>query len=161
MDRYDKLPQELQKHVRGGKGESMLDGYLRFLTLSESERYESLGQSWSGWQESIPFAVTAFGDLLAWTEDGYIMMYRFLENKAQIILSGATFFDVNINDPDYQKDFFDLDLFKQARRNIGPLRAEESYIFEPIPALGGAKESLYLSNTGKTWEYLNYVISMC
>ena len=61
----------------------------------------------------------------------------------------------------YQKDFFDLDLFKQARRNIGPLRAEESYIFEPIPALGGAKESLYLSNTGKTWEYLNYVISMC
>ena len=70
----------------------MLDGYLRFLTLLESERYESLGRSWSGWEDSIPFAVTAFGDLLAWTADGYIMMYRFIDNKAQIILSGASFF---------------------------------------------------------------------
>ncbi len=154
------MPQELQKHVKGGKGESMLDGYLRFLTLLESERYESLGRSWSRWEDSIPFAVTAFGDLLAWTADGYIMMYRFIDNKAQIILSGASFFEVNVHDPEYQKDFFDLDLFKQARRSLGPLRAEESYIFEPIPALGGARESLYLNNIGKTWEYLNYVISM-
>jgi len=154
------LPQELQKHVKGGKGESMLDGYLRFLTLLESERYESLGRSWSRWEDSIPFAVTAFGVLLTWTADGYIMMYRFIDNKAQIILSGASFFEVNVHDPEYQKDFFDLDLFKQARRSLGPLRAEESYIFEPIPALGGARESLYLNNIGKTWEYLNYVISM-
>ena len=60
-------------------------------------------------------------------------------------------------DEEYQKDFFELNLYSQAVEKLGKLSSDESFIFNPIRALGGDK-SIENLDKGKTDVYLQFLL---
>lgn len=147
----EKLPNNIQDYIKND-GSPLLDGYIRFLDKQSSERiYEIVSKS-AIWNDGIPFATTVFGDLLAW-EDGYVMLYKMSEEDYTVMLSGSAFFFDNLNDPEYQSDFLQLDLYAEAKSKLGEVKENECYVIEPIPRLGGAREVKYMS-VGDLHSYL-------
>jgi hypothetical protein len=130
-----------------------LDGYLRFLPQKAVPQCIALLERSSIWNGGIPFAVTAFCDVLVWEEDGFIDLYRLIDGENQIILSGSEFFFDVIADEDYQRDYFDLAAYRLVKEKLGTLNADQCYVYEPIPAFGGTK-SLEAVSVGKTLPYL-------
>ena len=55
------------------------------------------------------------------------------------MMYGDNFFFQNIMDVDFQKEFFELELFKAAQEKYGKISAEQCYAFVPLPSLGGDK----------------------
>jgi len=160
MAKIKDLPQELKEYIGSGKSLRLLDGYIRLLSTDEQiKQYSDVMQKWNSKKTDIPFAVTAFGDILAWTGDGYISMNRLIDNRSDIILSGAKFFFSVVTDKSFQREWFDIELHVEARKKIGEIKDDECYTFEPVPALGGSKELSNLKK-GKTLEYLYIVASL-
>ena len=149
------IPVELHKYL-SEDGNPLLDGYIRFLDEFSRSRFRALASCYEGWSGGEPFAITAFGDLLVW-DGSYVLMYRFVDGKVDVILSGFTFFFANVQDPAYQKDFFDLPLFIAAKKKLGQIANDECYTFEPLPMLGGAKDIAHVSK-GKAFEYLSMIV---
>lgn len=156
MSAVEQLPDNIKDYRKKNK-ENLLDGYIRFLDEGgRSELLDIVKKSFL-WEGGIPFATTAFGDVFVWN-DGYIMLYKFTEADYQVILSGSGFFFENIKDTEYQKDFFDYDLYLAALARNGTIGEGECFTIEPIPALGGARELSYI-HVGDMNAYLNLVIS--
>lgn len=146
------LPEELNKYI----DKSVLNGYLRFLDETMRTEYTKLLENYYQWEGGIPFAITAFADILVWN-DKYVYKYNLLDNDVSVILSGFDYFFQNIEDEDYQKDYFELDLYEMCREKIGDLNFDECYTFEPIPALGGSKTTETVSK-GKSPEFVALLI---
>ena len=66
---------------------------------------------------------------------------------------GDKFFFQNVEDADFQSEYFDMNLYYQAKSKYGPLSQNQCYTFAPIPALGGAKK-LESIQTGDLSAYL-------
>ena len=135
---------------------SLLNGYLRLLDEPMQNKVLSIIEKYEDWQGGIPFAITAFGDVLVW-DSNYVFMYKLVEDKVDVILSGFDFFFDNINDKEYQKDFFDLVLYNSAVEKYGALENDECFTIQPLPKLGGKLEINYLSK-GKFVEYLALIL---
>ena len=110
------------------------------------------------WEKDNPFGITAFGDILAVDNEGYIIMYKLLDAEKNVICANAELFFKLINDKEYQADYFALDEYEYAKKNIGILEKDECYTYEPIPALGGNKSRNTISK-GKKVEYLSILTS--
>ena len=133
------IPQELNKFLNEYGPKKLLDGYLQLLDHNASEKYSKLSsQITKEYGDLEIFAVTAFADLLAW-DGNYVYMFKLAEGKVEVIMSGFTFFFSNIKDPDFQSEFFDIELFSQSQRRLGNLGDNECLTFEPLPLLGGEK----------------------
>lgn len=151
------LPKILTERIQK-KDYVLLNGYLRLLDEPMQDKVLSLIEKYEDWQSGIPFAITAFGDVLVW-DSNYVFMYKLVEDKVDVILSGFDFFFDNINDKEYQKDFFDLDLYNSAINRLGPLAKDECFTIQPLPKLGGKKEESYLAK-GKFIEYLALILML-
>lgn len=153
MHNYNNIPEELKnKDV----GYVYANGYIRFFDENESNEIEEMISSSELWQGGIPFAVTAFGDVLVWY-DNYIYLYDFTTNDYSVIMSGSKFFMSNIEDEDYQADYFDMELLKESIAKVGKLNDLDCYTLAPIPAIGGAREVKYVG-TGDLKVYLSILI---
>lgn len=151
----EKLPDNIKEYIEQNQ-EDLLGGYIRFLKKEDITAISEIVQKSSMWEGGVPFATTAFGDVFVWNE-GYILLYKFTEADYNVILSGSTFFFDNINDIEYQKDFFDIDLYENVLAEYGELDNTECYTLEPVPALGGARELPYI-HIGDMKTYLHMVI---
>ena len=100
-----------------------------------------------------PFAMTAFGDILAYSNDGYIFNISFESHSCKVI--GTKKFTSNLKDPEYLKDNFDMDLYEYALNTLGKLKPGECYGYQPLRSLGGGKSNL---TKDKLREYLNICI---
>lgn len=150
------LPNIISEKSDNGRAK-LLNGYLRFIPEEQWELYVKVLKQSPLWDNGIPFAVTAFCDLLVWDKDGYILIYQMVDRIKHVVMHGADFFFANINEPQFQKDFFDLKLYNEALEMFGGLQNDQCYIFEPIPALGGSKELKNIS-IGNTLPYLSILI---
>ncbi len=150
---YNNLPEELKNK---NDGYSYAKGYIRFLGESESGEIEKIVSNSDLWQGGVPFAVTPFGDILVWYNN-YVYLYDFALNDYSVILSGSKFFMSNIEDPDYQDDFFDMSLLDEAINKVGALNGGNCYTLEPMPSIGGAKEIKYIG-IGDLKVYLTLLI---
>lgn len=133
------LPPAIQAHIDAG-GADLLDGYIRFIKPQDTASFMSLLSGKAFWESDIPFATTAFGDILAWNVDGYIQLYRLVDGTSSIMMADDKFFFEDVNDEAFQKDYFDVTLFRDAEKLLGKLNPGQCYAFEPLPALGGAKD---------------------
>lgn len=156
MEILEKLPDNIKEHIKKG-GKDILDGYIRFLDKNSIEEIKAILEKSPMWEGGIPFATTVFADVFVWNKE-YILLYKFTEADYNVILSGSKFFFANVDDIEYQKDFFDVDLYVMAAGKIGRVASTECYTIEPIPALGGARELSFI-NTGDMKTYLDIVIS--
>lgn len=155
MNYLAKLPQNIKEYIEQDK-EELLEGYIRFHNEEEIDSILSIINQSNMWNGGIPFATTAFGDVFVW-QDGFIVLYKFTEADYNVILSGSTFFYENVNDLDYQKEFFDIALYREAVNRFGSINRKECFSLEPIPALGGAREIKYVQ-IAEMKAYLSLVI---
>lgn len=151
MNEINKLPDNIKNYILTD-GKDLADGYIRFLNSDKIDEISEILKKSQIWNNGVPFAITVFGDVVAW-EDNYIVLYKFTDEDYTIILSGSEFFFTNLQDKTYQQDFFDIELYHEAVKRLGKISREQCYIFEPIPKLGGAREVKYL-NIG---EFKNYI----
>lgn len=156
MNLFEGLPANLKNWVCTTK-ETLADGYIRPLNEIQCNSINQILKGFSIWNGGIPFATTVFGDVLSW-EDGYVVLYKMPEEDFSIILAGTKFFFSNISDVEYQKDYFDMPLYKAAIAKFGKVDNDHCYILEPIPKLGGNREEKYL-NTGELIPYLALLTS--
>lgn len=150
------LPKKITAYLENS-GKDLLDGYIRFLQPKDGDNLRSHLEEKHFWKSDIPFAVTAFGDVFAWNTDGFIQLYKLTDGISPIIMYGDDFFFENISDVDFQKDFFDLDLFKVAKERHGNISANQCYAFVPLPILGGAKDVNSIEIEDMT-AYLSFLI---
>lgn len=148
------LPENIKKFINDGNL-VLLKGYLTFLTEDQIKKVVEIVKNSSLWEGGIPFAYTAFGDVLVWNDE-FIELYKFKDGVSNVIMSGSEFFFTNIKDTDYQKDFFEVDLYKEAVSKMDLLDKNEVFGFEPLLALGGTKKVDYLKKV-KFPEYLELI----
>ena len=154
MGLIDNLPNNIKKYIEIN-GNNLAENYIRFLSKEQIEGVFEIIQHASIWNEGIPFATTAFGDVIVW-EKGYVMLYKFTEENYTVILSGTDFLFVNFEDEAYKDEFFDMELYRDAIVKCGEVTADECYTLEPIPRLGGKRELKYI-NKGKLMSYLGMI----
>ncbi len=133
------LPSNIQRFVTT-KDLEFLDGYIRIINLKNVDQFLEIFEGKDFWESDLPFATTAFGDILAWNLDGYIQLYKMTDGTSEIIMCGDDFFAQNIEDSAFQKTYFNLELFYDAQKKYGKILPDQCYAFIPIPALGGKKE---------------------
>ena len=133
------LPTNIQRYIAGDNLE-LLDGYIRFINIRDIKAFLDILSGKEFWESDIPFAITAFGDIFAWNSDGYIQFYKMTEGTSTIIMRGDKFFIQNTADHEFQKAYFELDMFYAAKEQYGNLSPDQCYGFVPIPALGGKKD---------------------
>ena len=153
------IPNELRTYLESGGVTLLLGGYIRLLDCAEREQYTHYVEPiTTKWENTEVFGLTAFGDLLVW--DGrYVHLFRLAEDRSEVISSGFSFFFKNIEDKDYQKDYFDMELFEKAQNRLGPLQGTECFAFEPIPLLGGERTLESITKTTAE-NYIRFLISL-
>ena len=153
------IPYELQRYLSTYGASKLIGGYLELLDASRRKTFSELIKPVAEKYGTLEvFALTAFADVLAW--DGqYVYMLRLSEGRGNVILSGFTFFFSNINDPDYEAEYFDLNLFEQAKEALGTLQEGECYAFEPLPILGGDR-TVDTVRKEKVESYIQFLVSI-
>lgn len=155
MGFLDQLPENIKEYIENKK-EPLLDGYIRFFGEEKITEITDIVSRSSIWNGGIAFAVTAFGDVFVW-EGGYVFLYQFTDSDYNVILSGTDFFFENIEDEDYQADFFDLTLYQESVDKYGEIDESECFTLEPIPALGGERKLKYV-HVGDMKTYLSLLV---
>lgn len=152
------LPEQLQNYLKTNTSHQLLGGYLTILDTDERILYTTISRPLTKQYGDLEaFARTAFGDILAW--DGkYVFLLKLSEQKTEIILSGFSFFFSNIEDPAYQKEYFELELYAQAVNKLGALTCDECYSFEPLPVLGGAKSVDFIQKCCAK-DYISFLVN--
>ena len=135
------------------ENQSLVNGYIRPISNSEVDEYITILTNCSLKDKYNPFAITAFGDIIAIDNEGFIMIFRLVDGIENVICADADLFFNLLDDKEYLNDCFFMDDYEYARKVVGELQKDESYIYEPIPALGGSKSRESIGK-GKTKEYL-------
>ena len=91
---------QLPKQINDYTNKSLLNGYLRFLDDKTRKEYTKILETYYQWEGGIPFAITAFADVLVWN-DNYVYKYNLIEDNVSVILSGFEYFFQNIEDDEY------------------------------------------------------------
>lgn len=133
----DKLPSELLDVWREYGFGQIFNGYIKIINPDEYK--DIVKKSYFRGEEAIPIMVTAFGDIITWEDNRYIRMICFKDGIFKGLGAGFKFFFSNMLDEDFQKDFFELALYKLANEKIGKLDFDECYGFVPLLGLGGKK----------------------
>lgn len=146
------LPEKITE-IRASSGGRLLGGMIRFLSPEELEPVLSAGYRCSG--TAIPFAITAFGDILTWEKDNYICKVSFRHNRSEVLASGAAYFFEDLEeDRRYASEHFETDLFAEATEKLGVLSESECYGFIPLEELGGPTDVDHI----KKVQYKEYLL---
>lgn len=133
------LPAELTAVWKTYGFGTLLDGYLK---LTDPEDYRSLlCDSYVLGDDAIPIFVTAFADIVTWERGRYIRMVRFRDGTFQGMAAGFNFFWGDLGSGAFDRQFFDLALYKSAVDLHGPLQFDECFGFVPLLGLGGRKSA--------------------
>lgn len=139
-------------------GKTVMNGYIRpidkksYKTLTEIIKKSNLFEN-----EEI-FAYTVFGDILAVDSEGYVMLFKLLEGMKTVICAEGELFFTLVNDAEYRKDYFRINEYNYALKNIGELKKDECYTYVPLPALGGGMSNDEISK-GKAIEYMQLLVT--
>lgn len=147
------LPEKISKQIEAGG--ILLDGMIRF---TAPERLDPiLKEGYVRAEEAVPFAITAFGDILTWERERYIYKVSLRQEKSDALAAGTDFFFDDLKDPEYAAEHFEMQLFFAAREKLGELSDSECYAFVPLEALGGFTDIEHLKKM-QYREYLNLAI---
>ena len=153
------LPNELIEYLDNHNERKLLNGYITLFNNDERVHYSDMVDKFFPQSENhTVIGKTAFCDLLIWDEN-HVLLFKPFDDEVSVILSGFGFFFDNIKDSEYQKDYFELELYEQAVQKLGSLADDESYIFNPVRALGGDKVIENIDK-GQTDVYLQMLLEL-
>ena len=135
----EKIPNELLDVWKKYGFGQILDGYIRI--INPQEYVDVLKDSYGKGNSAIPIMTTAFGDIITWEDNRYIKMICYKDGLLKVIGAGFKFFFSNLMDEAYQKDYFDLKLYKDAKEIYGEAGFDECYGFVPLLGLGGKRSA--------------------
>lgn len=116
---------------------TFVDGYLKVINPDD---YSALVQStYFRGDNSIPIFVTAFGDIVIYTQNGFIDIVYYRNQDFEVVGKKMSHFLNFIKDKDFQNDYFDIILFQDAVKKYGNLTYQQCFGFVPLLALGGTK----------------------
>lgn len=150
------LPANIQLQIKK-MDDTCLHGFLRF-TMPE-KLVPILTDGYAQAKTAIPFAITAFGDILTWEKNKYICMVSIVRGTTKVLESGSDFFFEDINDRAYAEKYFDLPLYESVRAREGNLEDDECYGCVPLQALGGTA-SIETFKKVKYREYLELALQV-
>ena len=142
------------------------DGFVRF--VDPDEYYDVLEYCNTYLEPTIVIGVTALGDLLVWEgnnnptvavdEGNRYSLFIFRKERKEILGSTSDVINDEIGNKEFieDEDYFDSSIFYQAKNQLGPLKYDECYGFEPLLVLGG-KEDVADINIVKTKVYLSII----
>ena len=139
IEKYRKRVPEILLEIWEKKGIGMFfDGYLQI--INPDNYIDFVKETYFDGDVAIPIMLTAFGDVITWENNKHLALLEYKIEDVDIILGGAKHFWSLYKDPDFQKDYFDLSLYKKAVKKFGPLDYGECFGFVPILPLGGKKD---------------------
>lgn len=152
-----RLPDELlDVWAEYGMG-SLLDGYLKLINPIEYQPV--LNESYGMSNAAIPILVTAFGDIITWEENRYIVLIRYKYGTYEEVSAGFEFFWEDIEDSYFQNKFFELNKYKDAVSAHGKPAYDECFGYVPLLALGGSEKTENLKIV-KTREHLEIMLQL-
>lgn len=140
------LPNEL---ITGDIDTVLANGLVSFVRPDMYE--EILRENYSG-ADAIPFAVTAFGDILVWEKNKYVNIVSFSRHKVSVLESGFRFFFKDMQDFWFLNKYFNYDLFIELKTKLGNLNDSECFVANPIPYIQ-EPNSVDNYSVGKILEY--------
>ena len=84
--------------------------------------------------------MTAFGDLIVWEANKYVMMVKYKEQDIGCLSSTMKWFWNDLLDKDYTDDFFELSRYEKAVAKWGELGYDECFGYTPLLGLGGSRK---------------------
>ena len=116
---------------------TFLGGYLKI--INPEEYRDLLDSTYFLGDLAVPIFVTAFGDIITFEENRYLRFVKYKDGVFEIILENFLFFLKFLKDEDFQKDYFEIDLYKSALKQYGDLDYDYCFGFFPLLGLGGQK----------------------
>lgn len=132
-------------------------GYFRFISENDRAKYIKQLEKYKYWESGIPFAVSVFGEILVWSDDGFTVLYKLMTNTVEVLTEGTEYFKMYIKDEGVQKDYFEMDLFDETKKRKGELASDQVYTFNPAPILGGTM-SVESTDIGDALTYISILI---
>ncbi|HEM3641758.1 TPA: DUF1851 domain-containing protein [Streptococcus suis] len=158
IERYSgQVPIELLRIWKEYGLGTFVDGYLK--VINPDDYLEFVQASYFRGEKSVPIFTTAFGDIIVYTQDGYIDIVYYRNNDFEVAGKKMSHFLNFIKDEDFQNDYFEIQLYEEAIARLGPLSFEQCFGFVPLLALGGKKS---ISNMDKvnTLEHLSVITQL-
>lgn len=149
------LPHEILDQIGTSRNHQLLDGCIRF--VNPKQLLPILEAGYIRANDAIPFAITAFGDILTWENERYICKVSFCKEKTDILSAGVDYFFDDLDDPEYAEEQFDIEFYRNVREKIGNLSDDECYGFVPLLSLGGIEDIEHIEKV-KYMEYLYLII---
>lgn len=138
IEKYgNQVPIELQRIWEEHGLGIFAEGYLKvvnpddYLTIIQSTYFRG--------DKSIPIFTTAFGDVIIYTQNGFVDIVYYRNNDFEVVGKKISHFLNFIKDEDFQNDYFDIPLYQEAVKKYGDLTYQQCFGFTPLIALGGAK----------------------
>lgn len=152
-----KLPDEYldiwQEHGCG----TFYGGYLKII---DPEDYRDLLEnSYFLGNRAIPFLATAFGDLIIWEDNKYVVIVKYRYGERSVIESGFDFFMDDILFGVLDEKYLSIKQYDAAVKKYGELEYDECFGYVPLLALGG-KESVDNLKKVKMKEHIELIYSM-
>ena len=57
----------------------VMNGYIRPISPEDTDKYRTVLSNCDIWQGEKPFAVTVFGDIIAYDDEGYVILLRLVD----------------------------------------------------------------------------------
>lgn len=158
IEKYgSQIPIELQRIWKEDGIGTFADGYLK--VINPDDYLELIKNTYFRGGESIPIFTTAFGDVIIYTQNGFIDIIYYRSNTFEVAGKKMNHFLNFIKDEAFQNDYFDMILYQEAVAEYGNLSYQQCFGFTPLLALGGKK---HISNIDKvnTLEYLSLITQL-
>lgn len=157
MQMSGQLPAQVNEAIKKYPDHKLLNGLIRL--VEPAVLYPILKEGYTHAEEAVPFAITAFGDILIWERDRYLYKVSLRRQRTELLAAGADYFFEDLNDPEYAAEHFETELFSVAVQTLGPLSDSECYGFVPLEALGGAADVEHMEKV-QYREYLSLILQV-
>lgn len=153
----DKLPEDIISIWKEYGFGTFMNGYFKI--INPDEYVEVLEMSYYASDRAIPMIMTAFGDLIVWEDNRYIMMIKYKEKDIKCLSATMDWFWEDLSDEYYTNKFFELDIYSKAVEKAGRLAIDECFGYTPLLGLGGSKKIDNLSKV-KIREHIEIITTM-
>ena len=113
-------------------------GYLKM--INPEEYVEILNDSYYAADKAVPMMMTAFGDLIVWEDEEYMMMIAYKNGDIECLSSRIHIFWRNMLNKSFLDKFFEFEQYNKAVSKLGELAFDECFGYTPLLGLGGKKK---------------------